>query len=265
MSDEADLAVTGSLLALVVLLMLYVLLKSKGKGPRDFLLDEIRAASPSFNAEKEIANSFGHWSIMIDEKSQVVVFAFISHTRREWRAYKFGDLIKSEVTEDGNLTTSTVRSSQIVGAVVGNALIGGVGLLVGGLTGKTRSRNEISKVTIAITVNDTLRPLWVLPLLNEKKPVPRSGKRAQAVLAAANHAHALLSVLIRQADDLEKRRVTERLNAVRASPPTQLKNNQDRASFAEEFMKLAKLKEKGVLSESEFAEMKASLIAQAKK
>lgn len=37
-----------------------------------------------------------------------------------------------------------------------------------------------------------------------------------------------------------------------------------RTSFAEEFMKLAKLKERGILSEQEFNEMKAALISQAK-
>lgn len=265
MSDGGDLVVVGLFLLLLVFFMFYALRRSSGKGPRDFLLDDVRVVCPDFNAEKEISNSFGRWSIIIDEKSQLVVFAFISHTRRDWRAYKFSDMIKSEVTEDGNLTTSTMRSSQIVGAVVGNVLLGGVGLLVGGLTGKTRSQNEISKVTIAITVSDTERPLWVFPLLNEKKPLLRSGKRAQSVLAAANHAHALLSVLIRQADDIEKRRASEHLNAMPVTPPIQSKSNQERASFAEEFMKLAKLKEKGVLSESEFVEMKATLIAQAKK
>ncbi len=39
----------------------------------------------------------------------------------------------------------------------------------------------------------------------------------------------------------------------------------DRTSFAEEFMKLAKLKEQGVLSGQEFNEMKAALISQAKR
>ena len=39
----------------------------------------------------------------------------------------------------------------------------------------------------------------------------------------------------------------------------------DRTAFADEFMKLAKLKEQGVLSEQEFSEIKAALIGQAKK
>ena len=111
---------------------------------------------------------------------------------------------------------------------------------------------------------DRISPLWVLPLLNEKKPVLRSSKQAQAALTAANHAHALLSVLIRQADDLEKRQAGERMRDVTATPPSPSKSNYERTSFAEEFMKLAKLKEQGVLTESEFSEMKTNLIAQAK-
>jgi hypothetical protein len=39
----------------------------------------------------------------------------------------------------------------------------------------------------------------------------------------------------------------------------------DRTSFSEEFMKLAKLKDQGVLSQQEFIEMKAALISQAKR
>lgn len=263
MSEGPGLGIVSVLVA-VLFLMLYLMFRGRGKGPRDFLLEEVRAACPGFNGGKEISNASGRWSIMIDEKALLVVLAFVSHTRREWRAYKFSDLIRSEVTEDGNLITSTVRTSQIVGAVVGNVLVGGVGLLVGGLTGKKRSQNEISKVTLGITVNDTERPLWVLPLLNEKKPVLRSGKQAQAALTAANQTHALLSVLIRQADDIEKKRTGESMRTVVATPQSQPKISYQRTSFAEEFMKLAKLKDNGVLTESEFAEMKANLIAQSK-
>ena len=36
-------------------------------------------------------------------------------------------------------------------------------------------------------------------------------------------------------------------------------------TFSDEFMKLARLKEQGALSEQEFSEMKAALIAQAKR
>ena len=156
MSEGPNVGLASAILV-AVFLMFYIVLRGRGKGPREFLLEDVRAACPGFNVEKEISNGSGRWSIMIDEKALLVVFAFVSHTGREWRAYKFSDLIRSEVTEDGNLITSTVRSSQIVGAVVGNVLIGGVGLLVGGLTGKKRSRNEISKVTLEITVSDTQR------------------------------------------------------------------------------------------------------------
>ena len=51
---------------------------------------------------------------------------------------------------------------------------------------------------------------------------------------------------------------------VAASPMATSPKQADRANFAEEFTKLAKLRDEGVLSDAEFAEMKAALIHRAK-
>lgn len=248
-------------LGLILLIVIYVFVQN-AKVVRTTVLDDARVLHPQFMPTKTVSNDNGRWTILIDEKSHLVLIC--SKGTSDWKVYDFRQLIRSEVIEDGSTVTSTVRSSQVVGAVVGNALLGGAGLLLGGLTGKSRARNEVAQVTLTVTVNDTSHPLWTLPILNEKKPVLRSKKQAQTALSCANEAHAMFSALIRQADDAEKAKIVPTQVPVQASVAA-IATPVQRTAFAEEFMKLSKLRDQGVLSEHEFSEMKTVLIVQAKK
>jgi hypothetical protein len=54
------------------------------------------------------------------------------------------DVIGAEVIKDGTLITKTNRGSQVSGAIVGAALLGPVGLLLGGVTGTKRSEEKLN-------------------------------------------------------------------------------------------------------------------------
>jgi hypothetical protein len=201
--------------------------------------------------------------MLIDQKHWFVVP--YSNGGRTLGVYRANAIIRSEVTEDGGSVTTTSRTSQAVGALVGNAIFGPAGFIVGGLSGKTRSKSAVSKVGFALTVNDPNRPLWTIELLDLSKPAERSSGPAAGALKLANEVHALMSVFIRKADE------TQQANAGAVQTPTALPrqttapSHPERLAFSEEFTKLAKLKQAGMLSDLEFTEMKAALIQTAKK
>lgn len=71
----------------------------------------------------------------------------------------FDSIVSSEIDQDGMTITKTNRGSQLVGAAVGGALLGGVGALMGGLSGSTRAIEKVQRIDLVVTVNDAMAPL----------------------------------------------------------------------------------------------------------
>lgn len=224
-----------------------------------WILNKVRKQHPHIRSNQTIVGARGSSGMLLDEDAS----SFVLFEAKCSGEYNYRDVICSEVIEDGSSVSSTVRSSQAIGAVVGGLAFGGIGAVVGALTGKTRSRNEVSRVSVAITVSDTQHPLYSVILLDEAKPVLRTSSKAQEAIAVANRLHSLLGVLIRKADNEDEKAKARQITTPAQQTPAILPKF-DRASFTEEFMKLAKLKEQGHLSEHEFSELKAALILQKK-
>lgn len=68
--------------------------------------------------------------------------------------HSFSDVIDYELLEDG---TSIIKGG-LGSAIVGGALFGGVGALVGAAVGGKKQKEIIESMKISITLNDTLRP-----------------------------------------------------------------------------------------------------------
>lgn len=86
----------------------------------------------------------------------------------------FESLISVELCEDGSTVTKTNRGSQLVGAAVGAAAFGGVGAIIGGLSGSSTSREKVSRVTINLLTNDPDAPFIEIKAF-DNQPVPKSG------------------------------------------------------------------------------------------
>ena len=57
--------------------------------------------------------------------------------------YDYKDIIESEVIIDGKSVTKTSRASQFVGTAIGGVLAGGVGVIIGGLSGSTSTKEKV--------------------------------------------------------------------------------------------------------------------------
>lgn len=86
----------------------------------------------------------------------------------------FDKVVSVEVQEDGVTTNKTNRGSQLLGAAVGAAALGGVGAIIGGLSGSSTSKERISKATINIITSLPEFPYIQVKVFHEQ-PVDRSG------------------------------------------------------------------------------------------
>lgn len=98
----------------------------------------------------------------------------------------FSDIIGFELYEDD----SQISQGGLGSAVAGGLLLGGVGAIVGGVTGKRTSKRVVESMIITITTNDIDDSIVMIPLISI------STKTSSAVYKDAfNKAQSIMSVL----------------------------------------------------------------------
>jgi len=160
------------------------------------------------------------------------------------------DIISAELFEDGNAVTRSSRSNQIGRMAIGGLILGGVGVLIGGLSSERKSTNKVNIISLRITINSLEAPLHDIDFL--KTETTKGGVYYNSVMQKARYWQGLLDVLIRRADE-EDRLVHGK---VLQESLQSTKHN----SITDELIKLSDLKNKGVLSEDEFNHQKQKLL-----
>jgi hypothetical protein len=112
---------------------------------------------------KKFINPENTKAIVLDEINKKV--HLFSPTNNIKLDYNFDDIIQSEVIIDGNTVTSTNRGSQLMGMVVGGILTGGVGAIVGGLSGGKTTKDEIKNIELKLTINDMNNSIFKINFL----------------------------------------------------------------------------------------------------
>lgn len=119
-----------------------------------------------FHPSQMIVSCDGLSGLAIDEPNAKICIASNNCNRIVHRIFDFSDVYSAEIVEDGTSITKTDRASQVGGAVVGGLLFGGVGAVVGGLSGKKETLRKIKKINLRITLNDISSPIHDVVFLN---------------------------------------------------------------------------------------------------
>ncbi len=204
---------------------------------------------PDFNLTQQIMGCDGSSGLAVDEKRQKVCLITNNRASVSQRIISYKDIFSVELFEDGNSVTKTVRSSQIGGAVVGGLLLGGVGAVIGGLSGKTETSGKIKRIDLRLIVNDMSAPLHDVAFMNVEEK--KDGIIYTHAIQVARRWHGIVEVLIRRADAEEKN-----LQASERLIPLELPS----ASVADEIKKLADLHNSGALTSDEFQQQKTRLL-----
>jgi len=162
----------------------------------------------------------------------------------------FSGIVKAEVLKDGAQVASTNRGSQALGAAVGAIAFGGVGAIIGGLSGSSTSLSRTKRLSIQITIDDASKPIHEVTFYETDRK--KGGKRgeiffdqgAQQVVEFAAHIEAAM----RKANK-EKLEATQPMNTLKLDK-----------SLADQIGELWQLKEAGALTQEEFEIQKAKLM-----
>jgi len=204
---------------------------------------------PNYKSSQRYTSANGDVTLSIDETNKQISFVALNSYKD--KVYSYRDILKSEILTDGISVTSTNRGSQIGGALLGGLLAGGVGALIGGLSGSTTSQEKVKKIELNVVVNDTANPIHKIAFLDsEFSAYAKDTQEYKDGYNTAYHCHQLIGVLIRQADEEDKRKETL----------TGSNSSQSNVSVADELRKLVQLKDEGIISGDEFEAQKKKLI-----
>lgn len=164
---------TGSFAAFVVLFIIGCVFLFKGES---VTRDTNAVAAYRFKPTKKIGKHF-----YIDDVNKKF---HLPRCKKSKSVYDYSDLLDYELIEDG----STVTSGSLGRAVAGGLVFGGLGAVIGGMTGK--QKQTCSKLQIKLTVNDMKNPALYISLLDYEVK-----KDSDIYKAAINDAQEIVSTL----------------------------------------------------------------------
>ena len=174
--------------------------------------------------------------IYIDDNTREILI-LCSDDVNSPKRIKFSDVLSAELVMDSNVITKKSTTSVIGRSVVGGAIAGNVGAIIGGATVSSNSQDVCKYLQLLITIRDTQNPILSIDLCNCKegiKDVKRSDMYKQAQLLMKT-----FSVIIDSSSQVSK---------------------EADKSISNELKDLVKLKEQNILTEEEFLTLKRRLI-----
>jgi hypothetical protein len=240
----------GILFSLFVLFELSRLADNNFEKKHKKLTEHYLLNANGFSLTHKIVSLDGNFGLAFDDDSKKVCLVENQNDNPFIRVISYRDLISSEIFQDGEMITSSVRSSNVGGALLGGLVFGNAGAIIGGISGKTKSSNAefIKKISLRLVVNDINKPRFEIDFLNVKNGLQKKDSIYKDAIQKVEHWHSLIEILIKRADMEDKE--NEKNNVVQNSSNL----------LADELKKLAELRDTGVLSDAEFQKQKEKLL-----
>jgi len=213
-------------------------------------MEEKLESLPNFSPSQKIMGNNGDTGLAIDEEAKKVVLIKNGPTGVDLKPIIYRDVLSSEIFVDGETVTKAARASQFGGALIGGLALGGVGAIIGGLSGKTRSSEKVKIIDLRVTVNDIKSPLHDINFMDIEGK--KDGIIYKSSMDLARHWHGLITVLIKLADNEDDQNENGKASSK--------ENGGSMSSLADELSKLSDLRDKGVLSDEEFSIQKQKLL-----
>lgn len=190
--------------------------------------------SEEFNITKRIGNYF-----YIDEekKQWVIPKGSISGNIKNAKIYNYSDIISYELLEDG----SAVTKGGVGRAIAGGILFGGIGAIVGGTTGKKKTKNICNRLQIKITVNSSDKATEYINLINTE--TKKDGIIYKTSYAMAQEILSVLEIICNSSVNINETQQHTKTNSV-----------------ADEILKFKELLDCGAITQEEFEKKKKELL-----
>lgn len=198
-----------------------------------------------------VQNSF---KFIADDVDKQVIILFPS---AKSKTILYADIMGVEIQENGSTIQSKSMMRTVGGALVGNLVAGGAGMIVGGLSGKSKEIKKVSSITVIIKLRNISEPSVNIVCFDAMKHMGVKeiktndqsiyGEEYRKGYKAATRIAQIIGVIIDEND----RKLKE---------GHENNNGNSGHSDVEALEKLVAMKEKGLISDEEFAAMKSKII-----
>lgn len=171
----------------------------------------------------------------------------------------YKNIVSVEIIEDNTTISKTNRKSQLIGAGVGGVLAGGAGAIIGGLSGKSSSTNEVQNVTLRLIVNSFNKSVYDIPFLKLKDSVKKTDNKYKNAIDSAYRWHNVISQIIKD-EEKQESEITKNVEIQNELIKNEELTNTKQIDYVKEIEKLSDLKNKGLINENEFKKLKSKLI-----
>ena len=208
-------------------------------------IDGIRLALQGQEVHLEELNSFnptkkiGTFIEFDNEQMKWLIPDGFLGKKKNPKIYNYSDIVDFELLEDGE----SISKGGLGRAVVGGVLLGGVGAVVGGVTGGKKTKGICSNLKIKITINNISNPTVYLNFI-------AAATKKDGMIYKTNYklAQECLSVLQLICSNME----SEKTNNGAAE--------NSKASVADEILKFKNLLDSGAITQEEYDAKKKQLL-----
>lgn len=158
-------------------------------------------------------------AIVNEDKQELYIFNYEQQAdfkkllNYNYKSIPFNKILSSEVIIDNQSISQTMRGSQLAGALVGGALTGGIGAIIGGLSGKTKQIDKVKNIDIKLTIKDLQNPIEKINFINPKhtthdweynKGRSKDDELVKQALKDVEKWQGMFDVILKQQDELNK-------------------------------------------------------------
>lgn len=159
----------GWVIFIFVVMMIVVAVGSsnsanKRKEKQDAFINEQKKEGVCLSNKTNIENGI----IAVDKAREKVVYIDDKGGSLIKKEFSFADIISCELTKDGQTIYKKSATRTIGGAIVGGVISGGVGAVIGGLSGNSKEKEKINSIDIKITLRDIDNPSFIFKFFKYK-------------------------------------------------------------------------------------------------
>lgn len=134
--------------------------------------------------------------IFFDDNSKKISIFDVKDGQINLNIYEGSEILESQIIEDGNIVANVDRIGQIGGALIGGALAGEAGAIVGGLSASSNIEKQVKKIDLKVIVKDVKKPYYIINFMDEAVGKKKDDPVYQDAISKAMYWHSLLKVLM---------------------------------------------------------------------
>lgn len=144
----------GIILGIILMVIIIPIIMISGQRKVEQAVKKNAAAITDFKTTKEIKDPSNSFIVRFDEANEKIAYI----DANDVKIISFKDIISVERIEDGVTKYKKSIAGTVGGALIGGAVAGGTGMIVGGLSSSGEARKKLTSLSVKVIINDISTP-----------------------------------------------------------------------------------------------------------